>query len=123
MSEIKGQERPLVTATDMVGDDVINLKEETIGKVEDVVLDVATGEVAYVVMSFGAWFGIGGKLFAIPFHSLTFAPVRGCFVLDADKAKVERAPGFSRDDWPDYANPTWADNMFQYWGPPLGHTG
>src|SRR3569623_2906303 len=63
---------PQVMAADTLqGDKVVNPKGENLGKIEDIMIDVASGRVAYAVLSFGGILGIGDKLFAIPWHALT----------------------------------------------------
>ena len=38
------------------------------------------------------------------------------FVLDVDKAALENAPGFDKDDWPDMADPEWGRQIYSYYG-------
>ena len=43
---------------------------ENLGKIEELMLDLETGRVAYAVLSFGGFLGMGEKLFAVPFEAL-----------------------------------------------------
>src|SRR6187401_3526284 len=61
---------------------VKNLKGEKIGEIEDLVIDRDEGVVAYGVLSFGGFLGIGEKLFAVPFNSLTRTKDEGVVVMD-----------------------------------------
>jgi hypothetical protein len=57
-------------------------------------IDLENGRIAYAVLSFGGFLGMGDKLFAIPWNTLTVDTVEKRFVLDVDKKKLELAPGF-----------------------------
>jgi sporulation protein YlmC with PRC-barrel domain len=89
---------------------------ETAGKVKDIMLDVVTGRIAYVVMSSGGFLGIGDKLFAIPWNALTLDTDRACFVLNFDAQRIKDAPGFDDDHWPVMADPGWAASIHDYYG-------
>jgi sporulation protein YlmC with PRC-barrel domain len=97
----------LMTAGTLEGNKVVNLQGETLGEIRAIMLDVPRGRIAYAVMSSGGLLGVGDKLFALPFSALTLDTDRKCFVIDAPKEKVENAPGFDKDHWPDGADMTW----------------
>jgi sporulation protein YlmC with PRC-barrel domain len=69
-------------ASTLGGDDVLNRQEKKLGTIEEIMLDVPTGRIAYAVLSSGGFLGIGDKLFAIPWRSLTLDPENKCFVVD-----------------------------------------
>lgn len=107
---------PHVMAADTLqGDKVVNLSGEDLGKIEDIMIDVPSGRIAYAVLSFGGIMGMGDKLFAIPWSALTMDTDRECFVLDIDKDRLKNAPGFDKDHWPSMADPTWASNVYNYY--------
>jgi len=107
----------LMTASTLEGDPVLNLAGETLGKIDEIMLDVPTGRIAYAVMSSGGFLGMGDKLFAIPWRALTLDPTRKCFVLDADKSRFEEAPGFDKDQWPSLEEVDGMGLQVQsYWG-------
>jgi len=108
---------PEVMAADTLqGDKVVNHENEELGKIEDIMIDVQRGSVAYAVMSCGGFLGLGDKLFAIPWSALTLDADRHCFVLDADKERFEKAPGFDKDRWPSMADTAWASRIHEYYG-------
>lgn len=107
---------PQVMASDSLeGDRVVNARGENIGKIRDIMIDVPTGRVAYAVLSFGGVMGIGSKLFAVPWSALTLDTDNKCFVMDIDKERLENAPGFDKDDWPNMADPQFANSIHQYY--------
>jgi uncharacterized protein YrrD len=105
-----------MAADTLDGDSVVNAQGEDLGKIEDIMLDVERGRIAYAVLSYGGFLGMGDKLFAVPWSALTLDADRHCFVLNVDKQKLENAPGFDKDHWPTMADPTWAGELHTYYG-------
>ncbi|MFB3819733.1 MAG: PRC-barrel domain-containing protein [Candidatus Methylomirabilales bacterium] len=98
----------LIRASQFIGKEVRNQENERLGTVDELVLDVRSGQAAYVVLAQGGVLGIGEKLFAIPLQAFQ-APESGDRVLLlADKERVAKAPGFDKKDWPTTANPYWS---------------
>ncbi|HVW65123.1 MAG TPA: PRC-barrel domain-containing protein [Nitrosospira sp.] len=106
----------LMGADTLIGDDVYNRKDEDLGDIKEIMLDMNTGRVAYAVLSFGGFLGIADKLFAVPWSALKLDTVNKRFILDVDKERLESAPGFDKDDWPDMADPTWQNSIDSYYG-------
>ena len=104
-----------MSASSLTGDKVYNTMNEDLGKIEDMMIDTETGRVAYAVLSFGGFLGMGDKLFAIPWSALRLDEERKCFVLDVDKKTLETAPGFDKDHWPSMADATWARQVHEYY--------
>lgn len=98
------------------GTTVINKAGENLGKIEDFMVDLATGRIAYAVLSFGGFLGIGNKLFAIPINALKLDLNKESFILNVDKERLENAPGFDSSNWPDMADPEWGSKVHSYYG-------
>ena len=95
-----------------------------LGKIEAIMLDVTSGRIAYAVLSFGGFLGMGAKFFAIPWAALTLDAVEKRFILDASKEKLANAEGFDKDHWPTMADPAWASRLHSYYNvTPYWHTG
>jgi hypothetical protein len=108
--------RAVLSAGTLKGDRVRNPAGDDLGKIEDIMLDVRSGRVAYAVLTFGGFLGMGNKLFAIPWQALTLNERDHEFILDVDKGVLENAPGFDKDNWPDMADPDWGKQMYNYYG-------
>jgi uncharacterized protein YrrD len=104
-----------MAADTLEGNSVRNSAGEDLGAIEHIMLDVPTGRIAYAVLSFGGFLGMGDKLFAIPWHALTLDTNDKCFVLNADKDRLKAAPGFDKDHWPAMADESWARNLHTYY--------
>lgn len=90
----------VISASTVKGDTVVNPQGEELGKIEEIMIDLDKGMVAYAVLSFGGILGIGDKLFAIPWEALSKKPDEHSFVLGVDKKTLENAPCFDKDRWP-----------------------
>ena len=105
-----------LSASTIIGDAVENASGEHLGKIEELMIDVEQGRIAYAVLSFGGFMGLGDKLFAIPWNALRINTQEHKFVLEADKNTLEAAPGFDKDNWPDMADPSWGSDIHRYYG-------
>lgn len=106
----------IMSAETLTGNDVVNSAGEDLGDIEAIMVDVERGHVAYAVLSFGGFLGVGGKLFAIPWSALTLDADKKCFILEVDKQRLENAPGFDEDNWPSMADMQWASTVHSYYG-------
>ena len=105
----------VMDAATLAGDSVVNAASEDLGKIEAIMLDVTSGRIAYAVLSFGGFLGMGKKLFALPWGALTLDAVEKRFILDASKERLENAEGFDKDHWPSMAEPGWATRLYSYY--------
>lgn len=107
---------PSVMAADTLdAEDVVNPAGESLGKVKHIMLDVQRGTVAYAVLSFGGFLGMGDKLFAIPWHALQLDVENKRFILNIDKDVLKKAPGFDKDHWPSMGDLHWAEQVHTYY--------
>lgn len=106
----------VLSASTLKGDTVVNSKDEKLGTIEEIMIDLNKGCIAYAVLSFGGFLGMGDKLFAIPWNALTVDTAEKKFVLNVKKELLERAPGFDKENWPDMADQTWGSKIYTYYG-------
>jgi sporulation protein YlmC with PRC-barrel domain len=118
----EGSDRTLLIKTlpskKLVGASVENTKGESLGTIDDLMIDLHSGKVAYVALSVGGVLGIGDKLFAVPFDALRTTHDTNnniSFVLDVSKQRLENAPGFDKNHWPDFASPQWRNQIDSYY--------
>ena len=108
--------RRVLAASTLEGDTVRNPAGEDLGKIDEIMIDIPSGRVAYAVLSFGGILRMGNKLFAIPWSSLKLDEDEKCFILDVDRERLETAPGFDKDNWPDLADPNFRSEVFTHYG-------
>ncbi len=105
-----------LSASSLNGEDVKNSQGEDLGTIKDMMIDTATGQVEYYVLSFGGFLGMGDKLFAIPPQAMTVNTEDECMILNVDKEKLKNAPGFDDDNWPNTADNSFRDSVYDYYG-------
>lgn len=107
----------VLSATKIIGNKVVNRQGEELGSIKDLTIDLDDAQIAYAVLSFGGFLGVGDKLFAIPLEALIFMN-KQTVILDVDKEVLKNAPGFDKDRWPDDAQyeAGWLLDIFEYYG-------
>jgi len=106
----------LMGADTLIGDSVVNGAEDDLGDIKEIMLDMQTGQVAYAVLAFGGFLGIGEKLFAVPWQALHLDTANKRMVLNVEKERLKNAPGFDKDAWPDMSDVTWASGIHAFYG-------
>jgi sporulation protein YlmC with PRC-barrel domain len=106
----------LMGASTLIGNEVCNPEEEHLGEIKEIMIETASGDVAYAVLSFGGLLGMGDKLFAVPWNALKLDTHNKRFVLDEDKDSLKNAPGFDKDAWPSMADRQWGSAVHDYYG-------
>ena len=104
---------PLQAAESLEGERVVSARGEELGTIEEIMIDVQRGTVAYAVVSCA---GPGDRLFAIPWRALKLDAARHCFVLDTDRERFADAPGFDKDHWPSMSDERWAAEVHRFYG-------
>ncbi|WP_322102623.1 PRC-barrel domain-containing protein [Paraburkholderia sp. J41] len=106
----------IMAADTLDGNKVYTSDGEHVGKISDIMLDVRSGRVAYAVLSEGGFLGIGDKLHAIPWSSLTLDTAEKCFRVDIAAQRIKDDPGFDKDHWPSMADQAWGTQLHEYYG-------
>jgi sporulation protein YlmC with PRC-barrel domain len=106
----------IVVKKTILGAKVVNAEREDLGTIEDLVLDSRDDKVAYAILSFGGFLGMGDKHFAIPWQALAFDISQKLAVLNIDKNRLKNAPGFDKDNWPDMTNTEWGVRIHNHYG-------
>jgi sporulation protein YlmC with PRC-barrel domain len=105
----------LISSEKVAGTAVYNAGGEEIGSIHDLMLDKQSGNVAYAVMSFGGFLGIGNKYHPLPWSLLKYDTQKGGYVVNLDKQQLEGAPAYDAD-----VEPTWGhnydDKVYDYYG-------
>jgi len=116
MSRRHGPGPELMGAATLTGDSVVNQQDDALGDIKEIMLDMRSGRVAYAVLSFGGLLGMGDKLFAVPWSALKLDTVNKRFVLNVEQSRLESAPGFDKDAWPNMADSSWERDIHAYYG-------
>lgn len=108
-------DHPLVPAGRVNGKRVFSANGDKLGEVEDVAIDKLTGQVAYAILSFGGFLGLGEDYFPVPWSLLTFDPERGGYVVPFDKTHIEQAPRFNREELSGWDDTETREAIFGYY--------
>lgn len=106
-------------ADDLMGKKVVNAAGEDLGKLKNIVVDANSGRALYGVLSVGGALGIGDKLFAVPWRSLSLGDDAKAFTLSVDKETLKNAQSFDKDQWPNFADERWATTTHAHYKQPL----
>lgn len=106
----------LLSASTMVGDNVVNSKGENLGEIKELMVDLESGRIVYAVLSFGGFLGMGDKLFAVPWEALAVRTEEKVIELDVDKEVLEGAPGFDKSDWPSQPDRSFVNKIYTHYG-------
>jgi sporulation protein YlmC with PRC-barrel domain len=111
--------------SDLMSLAVYGVNNEKLGKVEDLVVDPASGKIRYAVLSFGGILGMGEKYFAVPWGDLKVTS-RGATSagtqkevyaqIDLSKDALKNAPGFDKKRWPDFADENFIKDLDHFYG-------
>lgn len=97
----------------LIGTPVKNLQEENLGTVDNLLLDLSAGRVVAVIVSSGGFLGMGDELSAVPSAALHLNAERDSLQLDASKEMLSSAPHFKANQWPDFAQTSYASGIYQ----------
>ena len=108
----------LIAADRVEGTAVYNRGGDHLGSIKTVMIDKPTGKVAYAVMSFGGFLGIGEKYHPLPWSMLTYHRGQGGYVVDLDKGQLEGAPSYDAAETPNYDDQAWGRKVHDYYRVP-----
>lgn len=106
----------LLSADTIIGDEVCNMQDEKLGKIQELMLDITEGKIRYAVLASGGFLGMGDRLFAVPWKALKLDRENKRFTLDVDVERLKGAPGFDKDEWPNMADTTWNSTVESFYG-------
>lgn len=106
----------LISADKVEGTDVYNKNGDHLGEVEDIMIDKLSGKVAYAVLSFGGFLGIGEERRAIPWSVLHYDTSKDGYVMSASDDIIRQTPSFKSDR--DIHDREWGTRLHSHYGVP-----
>lgn len=100
----------------LIGMNVENVNNQTIGKVSNVIVDMPTGRILYTLLQPESSLNLGDNLYALPSDALTLSTDRRHLVSNIDQQKLASAPHFAKNNWPNLTDATFASQVYQYYG-------
>jgi sporulation protein YlmC with PRC-barrel domain len=108
----------LISGDKVSGTSVYNTAGESVGEIQDVMIDKASGKVVYAVMSFGGFLGMGEKYHPLPWELLKYDSSREGYVVDLSKTQLEGAPTYDEGVDPGWGNREYEANVHKYYKTP-----
>ena len=108
----------VISAATLIGIPVVSAQGEDLGRSEELMIDLESGQVGYVILAAGGYLGVGDKLLAIPWKILQLDSEQMRFQLDAEVEKLRQAPGFDKNSWPRMGDRHWGLEIHRYYGRP-----
>jgi len=109
-------ETKVMPATRLALYDVTNLEGEDLGQVENFLLDMLEGRIAFLVVAFGGILGLTDKWFAIPWEIAAWSPQDRKFVVNMPRGILEKAPGLDKRKWPQAVDLSWLTACYEHYG-------
>jgi len=107
-------DRP-ISSDKVEGTSVYNRNGDSIGTINHLMIDKISGQVEFAVMSTGGFLGIGESYSPVPWDSLVYDVNLGGYVIDTDRARLEKAPRFTSNAQPNWSDRSYADRVDEYW--------
>jgi hypothetical protein len=105
----------LIAGSRVSGTTVYDTVGATIGTIQDVMIDKMSGRIAYAVMSFGGFLGLGAKHHPLPWTTLKYDPSLGGYVVNLDRRMLEGAPAYADDAPANWDDPAWGQRVHDYY--------
>jgi sporulation protein YlmC with PRC-barrel domain len=116
LNDTKDTAGRLIAAEQVEGTSVYNPAGDRLGSVEDIMIDKVNGRIAYAVLGFGGFLGIGDRHYPLPWEKLTYDTNMGGFVVDLDRRILEGAPSYGDADTAGWEDPAWGRRVYDYYG-------
>ncbi|HJU23673.1 MAG TPA: PRC-barrel domain-containing protein, partial [Casimicrobiaceae bacterium] len=104
-----------IRASRLIGVDVTNPQGDDLGEIRDLLIDVHDGRIRYAVLDYGGMLNVGDNLFAVPITAFRPAADGSGFIVNIDNDKLEHAPSFNRDQWPDFNSSDYTSRVDRYY--------
>jgi sporulation protein YlmC with PRC-barrel domain len=114
-SSISGQSQKFVRLSQLTGSSIKNTSGDSLGQINDFVVDPTTGRIEFAVLSLKEG-GNSGKLTAIPWTLIRPSGEGQNLTANIDKDKLSSAQTFDRSQWPDMSQENWGQTVYSHYG-------
>ncbi len=111
-----GERGRLISSDKVEGTRVVNATGDDLGHISEIMIDKPTGQVAYAVLKYGSFVGLGGKLFAVPWDVLSYEPAEDAYVVDLPEDRLRDAPSMETTDRLDFSDSDRNRQIHAYYG-------
>lgn len=104
----------LISADKVQGTNLYNRNGDDLGEVESLMIDKPSGKVAYAVVAFGGFLGMGQERRALPWTALHYDTQQRGYVVDAADDVIKSTPTIQDR----YEDRQWGTSVHQHYGVP-----
>lgn len=104
------------SATLVFGAKISNQEGTKVGQIQDLIVDLKSGQVIYAIISLDDEMGIDDKYFPIPVKALKENPEREEIVLDIEESQLETAPSYTKQEWPREYDEEFINSVYSHYG-------
>lgn len=108
---------PLISSKRVEGTNVYSTSGDKLGSIDEVMINKQSGHVAYAVLEFGGFLGIGTDRYPVPWKLLDYDTGKDGYVVPIDKSRLEAAPHHARDAAPEY-DEAYGRKVYDYYNLP-----
>jgi hypothetical protein len=109
----------LIGSDKVEGTPVYRSNGDHIGQIERIMIDKISGKVAYAVMSFGGFVGIGEDYYPLPWSLLTYNTRLEGYEVNVSEQQLKGAPKYSKHESWDWSDRACGQKVYDYYGPAL----
>jgi PRC-barrel domain len=106
----------LIGSDKVEGTAVYRSNGDRVGQIERIMIDKLSGKVAYAVMSFGGFMGIGEDYYPLPWSLLTYNPNLEGYEVNVGEEQLKGAPKYSKFDSWDWSDRARNEKVYDYYG-------
>ena len=108
----------LIGSDKVEGTGVYRSNGDKIGSIDRVMIDNQSGKVAYAVMAFGGFLGIGNDHYPVPWSLLRYNTQLGGYEVNISDQQLKGAPHYREDETWDWEDRKRAQQVFDYYRVP-----
>ena len=112
--------RDLIASDKVEGTAVYDNTGEKLGSVHNFMVDKRSGKVAYAVLSFGGFLGMGSNFHPLPWDQLTYEPSQGGYVVHLTREQLEASPAYAEAEAVRWDDPAYGRTVDEYYAPFAG---
>ena len=105
----------LIGSDKVEGTAVYGADSQRIGSIERVMIDKISGNVAYAVLGFGGFLGIGDDHYPLPWQSLKYDTNLGGYITGITENRLTGAPKYSNESSWNWSDPSVARSVDDYY--------
>lgn len=113
----------LISSDKVQGTEVYGPNGEHVGEIDRLMIERTSGRVAYAVMSFGGFLGMGKDYYPVPWNSLRYDTTLDGYRTDITREQVEGAPAHAASETSDWDDDEWHSRVHDHYKAKPTYTG